>query len=122
MYPKQGGAQFKNFDSTNINVENQKTIRVKNFGNNDNGNDRISLERRGSNFIFLTFNQYEIQNNNQIKRRACEIIIENIKCSSVYTDMIVEGSRVSSTLPSTIQTKLSEGMNSPNGNDWFIPR
>jgi len=94
MYPKQGGAQFKNFDSTNINVENQKTIRVKNFGNNDNGNDRISLERRGSNFIFLTFNQYEIQNNNQIKRRACEIIIENIKCSSVYTDMIVEGSRV----------------------------
>jgi hypothetical protein len=39
-----------------------------------------------------------------------------------FDEVAVEGSRVGGTLPSTIQTKLSEGMNSPNGNDWFIPR
>jgi len=87
-------------------MENDKAgynIVVKDF--NDNG-DRLSLKEKKSNPIFRW--NYTITNST-IKRDGVD-------------DVVVEGSRVDNTLPSTIQTKLTEGMNSPNGNDWFIPR
>jgi hypothetical protein len=76
-----------NFNNSNQNTKDGRTITIKNFGNNDGGWDRISLQKDNP----ANPQTYELRNNNQIYAQRCYNF--GVTCTS-YTDIVVEGSRV----------------------------
>jgi len=121
IWGKPGGAIYQNFNNSNQNTKDGRTITIKNFGTNDGGWDRISLQKeRKSLGVTQDTSSYLISQSNNIQRTVTKSIPTGVNVNQ-YTDIVVEGSRVGNMLPGEIEAKMNQ-FKAGTDNDWFTKR